>query len=236
VRFIGVVLATTVAWCQPALAATPTIQGPPVDGGTVTVVSASNAERPLSEGTSSTIFTLRLPEGATCPGDSEHDQWRIQSFIIPVGDDPGGLTYDDIGPEGPGLFALYAVDENPYVHVLLESNAAAGSPGRIAAVEPLSFAVFPPGTLPAGDYRIGLACTYFRHTALYWDTEFTLVADPEDQPGQLTWSVPGAPSASTSSGGSSWAGPVFGGLAVLVLLGGGAIWWQRNRSLVKEHA
>jgi hypothetical protein len=234
---VGAALLLAVAWCGTARAAPPTLPGPPVDAGAVTVVSATDTDDALNEGASATIFSLALPDGATCPGDSEHDQWRIQSFIIPVADDPGTLTYNDIGPEGDALFALYEVDENPYVNILLDSNAAPGSPGRIPQATPLSFAVFPPGTLPAGSYRIGLACTYFRHTAVYWDTEFTLVADPDDEPGQLTWSVPGAPSGDASSGGGrGWAPPLLAGIAVLVLLTAGAAWRQRNRSLVKEHA
>lgn len=204
--------APTVAGAAPV---PPSSVGPAVRGGDLALVSATSSDHVIRDGVSATIFGLRLPDGATCPGDSAHDQWRIQSFVVPAGVDPGQLTYDEIKPVGDGRWALYDVDTNPYVHVLLEPNAAAGSPGRIAAVPPLSFAVFPPGTLAPGPYRVGLACTYFRQTATFWDTEVVLTADPADQPGQLTWTVPSAPTESGRPGSSRrW---LFGGIAAAAL-------------------
>src|SRR5262245_9642793 len=55
----------------------------PVDAGDVVVVDAIDNSSELTGGGSAVPFTLRLPDGATCPGDSAHDQWRVQSFLIP---------------------------------------------------------------------------------------------------------------------------------------------------------
>lgn len=191
------------ALAAPAAATPPT--RPPVPtaaAGQAAVVSASNANQTLTEGGSTTVFTLRLPDDATCPGDSANDQWRVQSFVVPAGVNPATLAYDDIGPSGEHQFGLYDVDQWPYVDVLLQQNDAPDQPGRISPVPPLSFAVLPPGSLPPGDYRIGLACTYFeRATARYWETTIAVDVDPGDAPGRLHWRVVDpAPTFSSGSG------------------------------------
>jgi hypothetical protein len=178
--------------------------GPPVDEGAVVVVDPTG--QPLGGGGSATEFSLRLPDGAACPGDSASGNWLVQSFLIPVADDPGTIKYGVIGPEGT-QFPLYAFDTRPFAHQITHVSDTAGAPGIIAAVPALSFAVFPPGYIPAGEYRIGIACTYFRQTARYWDTELTIVDAPDDVPSQFVWRVPNAPSdapiASTSSNSGS---------------------------------
>ena len=52
-------------------------------------------------GGSATQFSVDLPKDSMCPGDSENDNWRLQTFIIPGDVDPGTLTYSVIGPTGP---------------------------------------------------------------------------------------------------------------------------------------
>ncbi len=213
----------------------------PVDAGTVQLVDANNPSNVLTEGDSLSVFNLRLPDGATCPGDSANDNWRVQSFILPASDDPGATTYDVVRPVGGGpRHAVYGIDTRPYVHALTEQNPGPGLPGRILATPPLTFAVFPAGTLPDGNYRVGLACTFFRETAVYWDTELTVTADPSVQPGELRWSVVGAnaaaPTSNSSGGSGSWMLLVVGGVAILIGL---LVLRRRNsrttNSLVKEH-
>ncbi len=173
-----------------ALAAT---VAPPTNSGKVVPIDINDRTKELGNGKSSTQFILKLPDGAACPGDSAHDQWRVQSYIIPIADDPASLSYGVIGAEGTGQFAMYFVNTEPLVDNLVPQNASAGKPGVIAPIEALSFAVFPPATLPSGRYHMGIACTLFRQTAKYWDTEIVLTASPNDKPGQLTWRLADAP-------------------------------------------
>jgi hypothetical protein len=187
--------------------------------GEVVVVEADNLAKELTGGGSATVFTLRLPDGASCPGDSANDQYRVQSFIVPSADDPGIFTYGSIKPDGEGRWALYGVDTRPFVHALTERNDGAGLPGRIGGLPPLSFAVFPPGELPEGAYRIGVACTRFRKTERYWDTELMLLTGPDDEPGQLRWHLASVdPSSGDGSSGATGLALVAAAAALVAFL------------------
>lgn len=213
----------------------------PVDAGDVVVVDASNPLKELDHGGSATKFTLRLPADASCPGDSENDQWRVQSFLVPATDDPGALHYGEIAPEGDGLWALYSLDTHAFVHILTLANSQPGLPGRIETLPAFSFVLFPPGTLPDGHYRLGIACTLFRATAKYWDTELILTTSPDDQPGQLVWRVAGAnadaPRSSAGSSDGRWAVVGVGVLGVAALIFVLRLRAdRRSRPLLKEHS
>lgn len=206
--------AATAVFVLPAVHVAAAAIGRPVETGSVIVVDVDG--KALGQGRSATEFSLQLPQGAACPGDSETDQWRVQSFIIPADEDPGTIRYGVVGPESSGQFALYDIRTRPLVNILTQSNLGAGQPGLISALPLLSFAVFPPNTLAPGAYRFGLACTYFRQTAKYWDTEIEITSSPSDTPGQLVWRLPNvAESATTSSNGiDDW---ILPGLSVVLI-------------------
>jgi hypothetical protein len=194
----------------------------PVDLGVVTIVSPTRET--LTSGDGNTVFGLRLPAGASCPGDSENDQWRVQTFIVPADVDPATLTYDSIGPVGDGRFALYGIDTNPQVHGLTAPNGGTGLPGLIIGLRSMSFEVFPPGTLADGMYRIGVACTYFRETASYWDTVIEIARDPANRPAEMRWENaapfdPGVVDAGESGSNSNLGLIAASGAAVVAALG-----------------
>lgn len=206
--FVGVSASLT----RPALAQT---VDNPVDLGAV-VITGEAANRVLTEGGSMTSFGLQLPTGSSCPGDSANDQWRVQTFIVPARVDPGTLTYNPIGPEGEGLYALYGLDTNPLTNRLTAQNGRSGIPGLITGLPSASFEVFPPGTLPAGEYRIGVACTFFAETASYWDTAIEIISAPEDLPAKLRWRLTDA--AKVTADGSTGAGSTSPTPVLLVAL------------------
>jgi hypothetical protein len=234
VVFVTWLLAGPVTWAAPSTAPStvPPVVTEAVDLGEVVPIDSAHRTTVLAGGVSATVFELQLPVGATCPGDSLHDQWRVQSFIIPAGDEPGDIVYGVNGPEGTDQYALYEVSTSPYTDILLRGNEVGGRPGEIAAVPPLSFAVFPPGTLPAGRYRMGLACTYFRATAQYWDVEMDVSNDPDDEPGHMTWRLVDPPAgaalpATRVDDSTNWSLPAAITAAVVVLAG--ALWWRTRR-------
>jgi MYXO-CTERM domain-containing protein len=211
----------------------------PVDGGDVTIVNEAREE--LSEGSGGTVFGLELPAGSSCPGDSRNDQWRIQTFVVPAEIDPGELTYTSTGPDGEGLYALYSLDTNQVADRLTAPNGAPGLPGLITGLPGVSFEIFPPGTLPDGTYRIGIACTLRRDTAIFWDTELQIERDPDDQPAEMRWTVGGASSANTnvdresSSGGAS-SGVAVAAVAAALALGGFFVIRSRRRPAQHQEA
>lgn len=194
--------------------------------GSATVVAPGGSA--LDRGGSGTPFTLELPAGASCPGDSANDDYRIQSFVVPADVDPGGLTYESTKPAGEGLWALYAVSSDPFVQGLTAIAVDPGDPGLIDQMPTFDFAVFPPGTLAEGVNRIGIACTLYNETVQYWDTEIDLTNTPADEPAQLTWVAVGAPAdAGSSSNPLIWVGL---GAVVLVLITGAVVVTRRRRS------
>lgn len=194
--------------------------------GDVSIVDEDGGR--LDHGGSATAFSLRLPDGAACPGDSQHDQWRIQSFIVPADVDPVTLTYDLIAPAGGGTrFALYDLQQNPYAQQLTQPNTTAGQPGRVGAVPLLSLGVFPPGTLPAGTYRVGVACTLFRATARVWDTTIVVSDDAGDRPARFQWRLDGTdPSVLDDGSSTGWLRPLL--LAVGAVAAAYGLWLVRR--------
>jgi hypothetical protein len=168
--------------------------------GRAVVAQGGDVAHTLSEGGSTTQFALKLPEGAACPGDSANDNWRIQSFIIPEADDPGTLTYQSTKPTGDGRWALYGLDTRSYINHLTAVSGP-GEPGVIDEQPSFTFSLFPPGTLPDGVYRIGIACTQWNQTYRFWDTRIEITNTADDQPAQLRWTAleVGSGSATSSS-------------------------------------
>ncbi len=160
------------------------------DAGDVIVVEGAGSKRPRADGGRATEFSLRLPEGASCPGDSANDGFRVQSFIVPGTDDPAALRYKSTSPEGEGRYALYDVATSPYVQGFTAEAEAPGQPGLIVNVPTFSFAVFPPGELGEGPHHVGIACTLINETVRFWDTEMVLTRAPDDPPAEIRWRAP----------------------------------------------
>lgn len=224
-----------------ASAAAPGSVEDPVDAGQVMIVDAGTLSSPLTSGDSNSTFGLVLPDGASCPGDSFHDDWRVQSFLVPATDDPAQLRYGIIRADGEGRLALYGSNTMPFVHAMTDRSDGSGSPGRIMQPAPFTFSVWAADTVTPGRYRLGLACTLHRETATYWDIEIEVTAAPEVRPGRFAWTVVENPEANVQSAGvdsAMWI-LLIAGLAVVGGIGAFATRRrQRSASLVriKEHS
>lgn len=173
--------------------APPTVEPGEVRGdiGDVAIIGVDG--RALVSGDGSTKFYVRLPEGAACPGDSANDQWRINSFLLPVDDDPLDVQFGSTGPEPPWTadrWPIFADDTRlPIALAMLRRNDAAGDPGLVDATPLVSFGVLVDNDFPGGRYRLGMACSYFAQTTQYWDTEIVMGPGNGD-PAALTWALP----------------------------------------------
>lgn len=206
--------------------------------GSVIVVDAGDTRKTVSRGSHATPFSIRLPEGATCPGDSMHDDWRVQTFLVPITEDPGALTYTVAvtGPDGPkddARVSLYSTEGRPYVQQLLGANTAPGQPGEIPDLPALSFKRLPVDYLPTGDYRMGVACTDFEaKTATYWDTSVRITSSAD----AMTWTVIAEQPQTGDSSNGRWLS------VLLVVLGAGlfglavVIWRRAGRGNRSEGA
>lgn len=181
------------------LHAVPALAAPASVTGEAVVISPPPRAKPLSSGGSATAFSLRLPPGASCQGDSADDNYRVQSYMVPAADNPAALSYASEGPEGTGRFPLYDVTGSPFVNVQTANVDEPGGAGTIVNIATFSYAVFPPGELAPGRYDVGIACTLNNRTTRVWNVETLVARAPEDKPAQLRWAVPGVSSQSDNS-------------------------------------
>lgn len=165
----------------------------------------------LSSGGSGTAFSLRLPAGSACEGDSANDGYRVQTFMVPASVDPATLQFDIAGPIPNGTGAafrqpLYDGSGNAYVDQQTANASPTPGPGPIINIPAFSYGVYATGDIPAGTYNIGIACTLGPASVTqldrFWNVEVTFVTDAGDQPAGVTWAV-GDPSTTTSSSSST---------------------------------
>jgi hypothetical protein len=214
---------------EPAAAQTETGSA---DAGDVVVADPVNVNRALREGDSTSAFTFRLPEGASCPGDSANDDWRVSTFLVPADTNLDTLTYQALRPDGEAYRSLRYLDGDIYVMEMTNANPGPGEPGLITPIPPLTMAWFETGSLEAGPYKMGIACTDASGAVQrYWDTAVELTTAPDVDPGGLRWSVEPASGASSqpsssSSGSTTWMLPV---VALVVVVGGVVLIRRRQR-------
>jgi hypothetical protein len=204
----ALVLTSVVVGLAPAAFATGTRAGDavPTNPGT---------DAPVTSGGSSTAWTLKLPSGAACSGDSATHAYHVYSYIVPASVDPGTLTFN--ASSGPST-------GNPLVDstgtAYLAANTAQTT-GQIIQIPTFNFNLFATtdqgGTklvLPPGDYKAGLACaTTLGQGDKYWSNLFTFTANSSDPNGEV-WT---SKATAASSGGANLALPI--GIAVIAVAG-----------------
>ena len=204
-----------------------------VAAGEATLVDTGGAR--LRSGGSRTVFTIRLPSGAACPGDSANDGYRVQSYMVPSSVAPGEVEYDGLGPT-PNVYgdferfrqALYDIQTSPFSSGLTAEAPKPGEPGVIVNIPLLSFAVYQVGELPPGRYNLGIACTLRNEPVRYWNTELDVRGAADDRPAGIAWSV--ASGEGAAEGSRRPLTSVIGGAALVVLA---AFALARRRSVAR---
>ena len=158
-----------------------------------------NAGKQITDGKGSTSFSFVLQGKSECQGDSAEGNYRIQSFIVPQTVDPKTLRFESTKPAGEGNWALYDVNTRPYVQDFTSVAVAPDKPGRIDSIPQLSFAVFPPGTLAPGLYKMGIACSLMNDATRIWETTIEISEDTSDSPANIRWTVIGGVTAESES-------------------------------------
>lgn len=208
--------------------------------GGVAVVRSDNTNSYLRAAAFDQPFSLRLPEQSTCPGDSSHDDWRVQTFIVPADQDPGVLAYNEVSPIVIGqpnalVSPLFDGTGSPFVNQLLGANTEPGQPGHILGFPVMSFARLA-DSFGAGRYRIGVSCTRFRAGERYWDTTIDIAGSGAAR----TWKVVGSMPSISGAGGRHtgslrWIGIALAAVGLFAL---GVLWggWRRKSSATRTGA
>jgi hypothetical protein len=178
--------ASALALAAPAGAAT--FAGPATLFNTATSVADS--------GGSADTFTINLPSGAACPGDTTTGGYLIDSYFVPQSTDVTTLSFTGGFPSTG--YALYNSTNN---HPFEAANTNSGT-GQISGIpQTLEFAAQVGHNKPtkatllanSGVWEIGIACDLNGVLTSYWNTQVTFTASNTDA-GGFTWAdVPGAP-------------------------------------------
>ena len=176
----------------------------PFIGGVAPASAATNngvATTNPSAGTSATSFTVGLGANPSCPGDSASGGYRIQSFMIPAAADiDTTLTFSSNGPTavvGEFRQPLFDVTGSPYANELTDLAVPSAVTGGISGLPQFNFgSVYSPGDVPAGQYKIGIACTLGSagptQLKSYWASTITVTATGVGSggPAQFDWVRP----------------------------------------------
>jgi len=206
----GLLAIATAAAIVPLLGApVASAAGVPQPGGAS--VRAAGGAVALSSGNSDTTFTLRLPAGASCGGDSANDGYRVQSYMVPASVDPATLTFNAAGPIPNTLGAgfrqpLYDTAGSPFVDAQTANATTPPGPGPIINIPDFNYgSAFVPGNIPPGAYNLGIACTLGPAGATqmkeFWNVTKTFTTNvATGGTAQVSWGVGAVPGAPTLTG------------------------------------
>ncbi|MGK2948298.1 MAG: hypothetical protein ACSLFP_06975 [Acidimicrobiales bacterium] len=246
-RSVGVALGAATLLTVATLPASAQVDPPdPKDAPQLDLLVTDGAGNALDGGGSDTVFEMELEGEDECPGDSANDQYRIDSYMIPIDDDPADVVFTGQGPTplafkeyGSFRMPLYKISTAPYAAELTAKQLVPGGPGPIPELPGFGFGAYiaTPGLedyeggLPSGDYRVGLACTYAGRITNYWETTIAISQDAADEPVGIAWTVTGPQPRDLESATPGSSRPlVVGLLALAAVLAAVAVLLHRSSS------
>ena len=198
---MAVVLAAFTAVATLAVAEMGTASASTVNGIATTALPSNDTY--LASGGSNTDFTVTLPSGAVCTGDTAHDGYHVWSYLVKQSQSIAATTFSAATGPSQG-FGLYESDLNYYgpVNTAQTTGQIIGIPNDFqwgAGVAGGSFTaadlLYTGGT--SGIWEAGLACANSSGVLTdNWNTEVTFTQSGSD-PNGFTWSAVPGPSGST---------------------------------------
>ncbi len=209
---------TVVALSAPASASTL--------NATATIADPST-DLPLASGGSTTTFTVTLPSGAACTGDTANDGHHVFSYLVPQGTSVPGLTFTTHPSAGLGLVnnaGTYYGAANTALGtgqiVSIPTNLQFGPLVSVDHVALSTLLYSGSGASASGVWETGIACADSSGTLSDdWNSPVTFSASTSD-PNGFVWTgpagVPGAPTSPTASQGKksiavTWTDPTSNG-------------------------
>lgn len=151
-----------------------------------------------TSGDSSTTFNMSLVAGSNaCPGDTASGGYRWQSFFVATSVDAGALTYNASGPVAPAGTAFVKPLRSSTNKLIVNEATAPTSGNVLIGTYTYSFSAltFLPGGVPAGVYKVGLACTLSGDTKSFWQGFVTVAGNPT----AFTWTFAATDSSPTTT-------------------------------------
>lgn len=171
-----------------------------------------NGGKLLDSGDSSTPFSLLLPSGAACTGDSAGQDYKVFSYLVGGDIDPATLEF--LGISGPlpekygeplSEFRMPLIDTEgtPYSAIQTANADEEGGPGMIINLPAFGLAVYEDvANLPPGEYNAGIACWgpgSDQKLDNVWNVRLTIAADEADEgPVGIRWTADQSAAQATS--------------------------------------
>ena len=144
-------------------------------------------------GTAATAFSLAVPGGAACSADSASGNTFESTFMINSAADASQLTF----PGGNPTLAAATFVQPLFTAGSPEVNmTTVTSTGAVTNLTPADLSVFPNGFVPAGQYKIGVACFLGDATGTidkFWQTTINVTVAAGAITGFSLFAAPSAP-------------------------------------------
>ena len=197
-------LAAVACACMVALSAWTVAAGNGSPAGAATMAAATVAP---STGGSGTTFSVALPAGAACSGDSATAGYQVQSYMVKADVDPATLRYGSTGPQPVATGENFrrplnrASNNQAYVNQFTDVQT-----GVISGLPGFHLGLYAQGLsqIPAGVYNVGISCTLGGGDSQVidkvWNAQLTVASDSADPLG-FSWAVstPASTTTTTSS-------------------------------------
>jgi hypothetical protein len=201
----------------------PTTAGAAATAGTA-AITKPNTLTALNSGGSGTLYGVQLPAGASCPGDSAHQGYRVDSYLVPKGVSPASVSFKTGLPSKWYGYIAYG----EYFGAV---NTAEGS-GLIVGLAPeftwtrlTTEELFPHGQ-KSSTWEGGIACSNNDGVVTdYWNSQIVFTASTSDPHG-FTWRVVAQPSLAPSHS-YKWLG--IGLILLSILLATFAVFLSQRR-------
>jgi hypothetical protein len=179
---------------------------------------------PLHAGGSGTLYGVQLPSGASCPGDTAHQGYRVYSYLVPKGISPTSVSFKTGRPSRWFGYIAYGAYYGA-VNTAEGSGQIVGLPSQFTWARLTAKDLFPDGGHTA-TWEGGIACTTVDGVVTdYWNSQIVFTASTSDPRG-FTWRVVADPTLAVSH---TWLWVGVALVVLSVLLAALAVWLSHRR-------
>ncbi len=158
------------------------------------IITTSDFFTPLNSGGGDTVWSIKLPPGASCSGDTATNNFHVFTYVAPSTVDPATLHFGSAGPDNnPQAFPL--VDDGGSPQIALNTGIGTGQV-PVPALPRMKWGnpptPFDSSLIPPGTYNVGIACADGAGVNdKFWNVQETFAGDPTvfTGPNAFAWTV-----------------------------------------------
>jgi hypothetical protein len=161
------------------------------------VITQPGQVTPLNSGGSVTPYSVLLPSGASCPGDTAHDGYHVFSYLVPQGVSPTAVSFKT---GDPSKWFGYIANGTYFgaVNTAEDTGQVVSLPAEFVWTRLTPQDLFAHGDSSA-TWEGGIACADVHGVVTdYWNSQIVFTASASD-PGGFTWKVVQSPASSSGA-------------------------------------